>query len=189
VSANVAKGDFKAMLASAKLPEKTVDICLRGDLVAEHEAAERELEQAEKLADVLNSLDGGGNIGDLVDRIEALEAEMREHTYTFRMRALPKPQWRALLAAHPPRKGEDGEPLEQDKYVGVNQETFWDALIRACVVDPEMDEGDWQQLLGEKLNDSQYTDLTGAAWGVNRNDVDIPFSRAASRLKKTSAPE
>jgi hypothetical protein len=159
-------------------------ICLRGDLAADHEAAERDLEQAEKTGS--DSLAGSG-AGALADRIEALEAEMREHTYEFRLRALPRVQWRALCAEHPPRKAEDGSVVDTDR-IGVNADTFYDAIIRACLVDPELTDDDWEQLAGA-LTDRQYDELADAAWGLNRREVDIPFSHAASRMKRVSAGE
>jgi hypothetical protein len=97
--------NFKTMLAEAKLPESTVMICLRGDLAADHEAAERELEEAAKRGS--DSLAGTGT-GEIADRIEALEAEMREHSYEFRLRALPAAQFRAFKAEHPSRIDEEG---------------------------------------------------------------------------------
>lgn len=176
--------NFKAMLDEAKLPEATVMICLRGDLAADHERAERELEQAEQAG--ADSLAGSG-AGELADRILALEDEMREHTYEFRLRALPRAQWRALCAAHPPRKAEDGSVVDTDR-IGVNAETFYDAIIRACLVDPELDDADWNQLV-EALTDRQYDEISDAAWALNRREVDIPFSHAASRMKRASAGE
>jgi hypothetical protein len=177
--------NFKAMLAEAKLPERTVEICLRGDLVADHETAERQLEQADKQGS--DSLAGSG-AGEIADRLEALEQEMREHTYEFRLRALPKPAWRKLCGEHPPRRGEDNETVEPDRYVGINAETFYEAMIRSCLVDPELDDESWAQL-SEALTDRQFEDLSDAAWAVNRREVDIPFSRAASRMKRDSAAE
>jgi hypothetical protein len=176
--------NFKAMLAEAKLPEGTIEICLRGDLAADHEAAERELEQAEKTG--ADSLAGSG-AGDIANRILALEDEMREHTYEFRLRALPRAEWRALCAEHPPRKADDGSVVDTDR-IGVNADTFYDAIIRACLVDPELTDDDWGQLAGA-LTDRQYDELADAAWGLNRREVDIPFSRAASRMKRDSAAE
>jgi hypothetical protein len=177
--------NFKAMLAEAKLPESTVPICLRGDLAADHEAFERELEQAEKAG--AESLAGSG-AGELADRILALEDEMREHTYDFRLRALPRTEWRALCQSHPPRRGDDNEIMEPDKYVGIDTEAFYPAMIRACLVDPELTDEEFEQLL-DALTDRQFEDLSDAAWGLNRREVDIPFSRAASRMKRDSAAE
>jgi hypothetical protein len=41
---------FKAMMSEARLPERTVDLCLRGDLIAEFQALDAELEQARNAA-------------------------------------------------------------------------------------------------------------------------------------------
>lgn len=200
--------NFKAMLAEAKLPETTVMVCLRGDLAADHEAAERELEQAEKKGG--DSLAGSG-AAEIADRILALEAEMREHAYEFRLRALPRPRWRALVAAHPPRKAEDGSVVDTDR-IGVNAETFYDAIIKTSTIDPDMGvdidayftelmaaqaagtdlpvlpDGDWPELL-DALTDRQFDELADAAWGLNRREVDVPFSHAASRMKRASSGE
>jgi hypothetical protein len=172
--------NFKAMLAEAKLPERTVQICLRGDLVADHEAAERELEQAQRSA--TNSLAGNGAAA-IAERIEALEAQMREHTYDFRLRALSRHDFRSLQVAHPPR---DDDRL--DKAYGVNADTFFPALIQACTADPELDDAGWADLL-EKLTDFQFSDLFLTAWRLNTNEVDIPFSLAASRMRRATGDE
>lgn len=174
--------NFKAMLGEARLPERTVPICLRGDLAADHEQLERQLAQAEKTG--ATSLEGSG-AGDLADRILAVEADMREHTYEFRLRALPRARWRALVAEHPPRKDDDGGVVDADR-IGVNADTFYDAIVRACLVDPELTDGEWETLTGA-LTDRQCDDLAEAAWDLNRRDVDIPFSRAASRMRRTTA--
>jgi hypothetical protein len=57
--------NFKDLLGQAQLPEKTVEICLRGDLVAEFEETERALEQAEEDREKANSLDGGSTVAEL----------------------------------------------------------------------------------------------------------------------------
>jgi hypothetical protein len=176
---------FKAMLAEAKLPERTVEICLRGDLVADHEQAERDLEQAQKTA--TDSLAGSG-VGEIVQRIEALEAEMRDSTVTFTLRALSKPRYRELVQAHPPRRGDDGEIVDDDKGMGLNVETFYEDLLRRSVADPELDDEDWTALL-DTITDRQFELLGMAAFLLNRSDVDIPFSLAASRAKRTTSAE
>ncbi|KPC64591.1 hypothetical protein, partial [Streptomyces chattanoogensis] len=104
------------------------------------------------------------------------------------------------------RDPESGGLVEQDKYLGVNVTTFFDALIRASAVG--LDDDDWRVLLGDseaerarltaegredeieegKLTDRQYDRLADAAWGLNREDLDIPFSPDASRILRVSAP-
>jgi hypothetical protein len=160
VSGKATLKNFKTMLAEAKLPESTVMICLRGDLAADHEAAERELKRAEEAS--ADSLAGSG-AGELVDR------------------------WRALVAEHPPRRDGDNGIVDSDR-IGVNAETFYDAIIRACLVDPELDDDEWAQLV-DALTDRQYDDIADAAWSLNRREVDIPFSHAASRMKRASSGE
>lgn len=178
--------DLKTMLAAAHLPERTVPVCLRGDLAAEHEELERRLDEANRRP--AESLAGNG-AGELADRLEELEAEMRAATVTFRLRALPKPVWRALLAAHPPRQDDDGNPIAEDTAIGINMETFWDAMIRACLVDPMVDDETWDMMAGPdgKLTDRQLGQLADAAWAANRGDVSVPFSRAASQMRRNIA--
>lgn len=185
MSTDLPKPDFARLLADAKLPEKTVPVCLRGDLVADFEAADRELEQAQKKPST--SLAGSGT-ATLLERLEALEAEMAEHTYTFRLRAMPRHAWRELMAAHPPRKGDDGELVIEDRITGANRTTVFEPLVRASIVDPELTDAQFAELVG-KLTDRQFEDLTTAAWDLNQGSVDIPFSRAASRARRTTSDE
>jgi hypothetical protein len=177
--------NFKVMLAEAKLPERTVEICLRGDLVAEHQEAERELERAEK--NPANSLAGNG-AAEVAERIQALEAEMQESVYTFRLRGLPAPQFRAFKAEHPSRLDDKGDAKREDVIYGFNIETGFEPLTRLCVIDPELDDETWAQLMGT-LTENQFEELAAAAWYLNRGDVDIPFSSAASRLMSASGAE
>jgi hypothetical protein len=198
--------DFiKDRLRRAKLAERTVPICLSGDLVAEFEAAERALVDAQRKN--TNSLAGDGT-GDILDRMSQLQEQMRDDTEIFRLRAMPKAKFRALVAAHPPRRTDDGQDVdERDKFIGVNTETFFDALIRASVVEPVLDDEDWRVLLGDdedeqarieaegepvedgKLTDKQFDTLSDVAWYLNRGDVNIPFSPAASRMSRSSETE
>lgn len=168
----------KDKIKAAKLPEKTVQICLHNDLQAEFERLDRELAEARNRPD--ESLAGTG-AREIAEKIEALREQMRDHTVEFRMRARPRPEWKALIKAHPPRHEADGSLHEDDKYIGVNTETFYEALVRASVVEPELDEEDWAALLDEALTDRQFNDLAEAAWSLNRREVKVPFSHAASR--------
>lgn len=169
---------LKEKLAAAKLPEKTVPICLRGDLQAEFEELERQLSEAEKKAG--DSLAGSGARA-IAQKIEALREQMLEHTVEFRLRAMPRPKWKAFVAEHPPRKAEDGSVDERDKWMGINTDTFFDVLVRASIVDPQLDDDDWATL-DANLTDRQFDQLSDAAWGLNRREVDVPFSRAASKI-------
>jgi hypothetical protein len=112
---------------------------------------------------------------------------MREHTYPFRLRAMTRHAWRALVNEHQPRE-KDGEVLPEDRLAGVNRETFFEPLVRASIVDPELSDEDWPQLL-DTLTDRQFEELVSAAWDLNQGKVDIPFSRAAWQTRRSSDGE
>jgi hypothetical protein len=175
--------DYKTMRKAARLPERTVPTCFRGDLVAEFESLERELDEARKAN--ADSLDSG--TGALLERMDAVQAEMRENTYLVRLRGMGFPAWNAFTARHAARRDDDGKVLESDAGLGVNVETFWPALIRASIVDPELaTDADWEEFV-EGITDYQYGELGNAAFNLNRSGVDIPFSLAASTMKRPSA--
>lgn len=176
------KVDHKAALAGAKLPERSVELCLRGDLLAQLQDLQRDLIDAER-APSDASLADLGTPHRIAEQIQGLREEMAEHSITVRFRALPRRQWSKLVAAHPPRPDE-----RADVALGVNVETYVDALIRACMVDPVFDDDDWAAL-DEALSDAQWQALTAAAWAVNAKDVEVPFSQRASRILASSAPE
>lgn len=181
----VTKPDFAALLAGAKLPERVVDICMRADLTVEFERLDQELTKLVEKPP--QKFSGDGRVA-LRDQLEAVEAEMRANTYPFTLRALSKPKFRALIAAHPPRRDDKGAVDERDRALRLNSETFFDALARACIVDPVLDDATWAEL-NEKLTDRQIDELATAAWSLNREDVDIPFSRGVSLMNQSSEPE
>jgi hypothetical protein len=174
------KRPFSALLKEGRLPERTVDICLRGDLVAEFEAADAALTEA--LRRPADSKEGSGT-AELLRRVEAIQAEMRESTYTFRIRALTNAAYRELELAHPPR---DDDP--NDQQVRFNRATFFTALLIATTYDPVLTGEEWEELLG-KLTDRQYGELTDAAFYSNRDAVSVPFSKAALLARRNTAEE
>jgi hypothetical protein len=176
--------DFRKLLADAHLPERSHPVCLRGDLVAEWETLERQLADLRQGA-VTGMEDASA---DLAERMEALRTTMRDHTYVFRIRALPKAEYRALKAEHPPRKTDAGDIVDEDRFLDADIDGIQEPLLRACLVDPVLDDDDWADLMG-KLTDRQYSDLVGTAIMVNRGGVDIPFSPAASRHLRSSGSE
>lgn len=204
VAAAVPDVDYKDLIRGSRRPEKTVPICLRGDLVAEFEELDARLGAltTDRPSDPrLNS----GPVAEgkrIAQAMLDLQEQMRASTVTFRLRALKPSRWAELRAEHPPRQGEGGKVLDEDS-MGVNSSTFFTPLIRESVVFPVLDDADWQILLNDEeapadgededagargLSDQQIDLLGGAAWAVNRRGVDIPFSRAASRMIRGSEP-
>ena len=160
---------------------------MHADLTAEHEDLERQL--AEERTKPRDSLAAGSNAAQLSEQIAVLEEQMHAHTVTFKLQALPRPKWKKLVDAHQPRRTEDGGVEDKDRYIGVNTETFFPAMIRACTVEPHLSDEVWDLLFDEKLTDRQFDELSDAAWALNRREVDVPFSRDASRIREASATE
>lgn len=174
--------DPAELIDGLQRPERTVQICMRGDLSAAHEDLIRELAEAQQVH--TGSLAGNPRARELAEEIAALEARMRESTIEFRLQALPRRDWAAMVAAHPPRRGDDGLVLPSDAQ-GINADSFVEAIVHACVFEPKLTPEQWAKL-DAGLTEAQYAMLSDAAWAVNRKDVDVPFSRAASRIRQVS---
>lgn len=177
--------DALELIRNAKLPERSVPICLRGDLVAEHELLDSQLVAA--LRQKVTSLAGNPEAEELASRVRALEARMADETVTFTVRALPRREWAAMVAKHPPRKDDGGRVVDSDA-MGVNVDDFVSAVLRKCVAEPVLGDDDWGHLVDECLSDAQYNRLADAMWQVNRREIDVPFSRAASTILRASEP-
>jgi hypothetical protein len=178
----VSKADVQALLSQARRPERTVPLCLRGDLQAEVEDLERQLRQAE-LA-VADKLSDGAEAHTLAERIEAIREEMKDSTVVFRLRALPRKAYSDLVSAHPA----DGDD-EVDQAFGFGASTFFPALIQASAVEPELEPEQWDSLLDDTLTSRQFDELVDAVLALNRRPVDVPFSHAASRILQQSEPK
>lgn len=178
----------KDRLKAAKLPERTVDICLRGDLQAEWEDLHRqlaELDARQSAADTRLNSGAKREQEQIAARIEALEAEMRAETIVFRLRALGKKAWGALLKEHPPRKSND-----DDTMLGYDADSFFPAAIRACTYSPDdLDDETWADLLDERITEYQFGSLQNAVLALNVRQVSVPNSSAASRILRPSSPE
>jgi hypothetical protein len=180
--------DIDAIIDGAQPYQRSIALCLRGDLVAEYEALDQAREEAEKDA-LVDSLAAGGGTAAILAQMDALRAQMKASTITVVMRAMTSRDFLKLCKMHPVRRDDDDKPNPADVGLGVNTDTIWDPLIRACWVSPTIDKARMKRLLDEKLSHSQYSQLANLAWMVNRDEVDVPFSYAASRTRQHNSPE
>lgn len=170
--------DLAALLAQAKLPERTVDLCLRGDLQAEWEALQSALLEARKAE--RTSLADAEPGEEIEKQIRVLEDTMSGSVLTLRLRALNRKDFHDLTLKHPPR-----EDHRLDRMYGFNLETFNAECIRVSVVEPVLDDGEWQQLL-EVLTPGQYKLLSDTCEVLNHQPVDLPFSSSGSARAPSS---
>lgn len=173
------------VFADAKLPTRSVPLCLRGDLVSEWQDLERRFKSANQAADedTLASKNSAEAI-ELARQMEALEEQMRASTRTFRLQGLPGSKWRDLLRAHPPREGDEG-----DAQVEFNRDTFGVAALAACCAMPKMTPGQAAKLVDKTLTDGQWGTLFAHIWQMHTSAVDVPFSLAASAVRAASEPK
>jgi hypothetical protein len=166
--------DVTKLLAAARLPERTVELCLRGDLQAQREVLQQDITEAKAAAKSAGSLGGTPEVGELEAALDALEVEMRDAVLTITLRALNPAEVTLLQVEHP--------PSDEDKTKGlaVNWETYRVARIRASIVDPALTDAQWERLL-EVITLGQRTLLEDTVEVLNHSVVDVPFSSAASR--------
>lgn len=168
------------IIGQVKRPEKTVPVCLAGDLQAEFEDLERDLAIARDQP-AEGTLAGGANplATQIAQQIMELRERMREHTRVFRFRGQPRKEYSDLVAKCPPSEE------DKDKGAEVDWETFSVALVAACAVDPAMSVEEAGQI-ADVLTQAQWDSLVAAAFSVNKRDVDVPFSYAASAILQSS---
>lgn len=174
------------ILNQAKPVERSIPLCLRGDLVAQYEKLDRERANLEPGSH--DSLTVSPAMA-IARQMAALREQMQEATVTFVVRGLPRKRFQALAAEHPPRRGPDGNIHEDDAYNQVNGLTFYDPLIRLCLLEPVMTDEQLTRLLDEVLSDRQWSDLAGLCLVACRGSVDIPFSSAASAVLRSSGDD
>lgn len=87
-------------------------------------------------------------------------------------------QLQRLRDEHPPRKGD-----KLDETVGYNREDFPAAFIRACLVEPEVTDEQWDEFI-EQASSGRLHTLLQHANEVTGDDVDLPKSSAVSALTR-----
>ena len=158
------------IIGSARLPEQTVKLCLRGDLVAEHAALDAELKALGEWSPT--SLAEADPRAGIAAQVRDLEAQIAASETPFTFRALGRRKYRELVDAHP------GEPGTR-----FNADTFPRALIAACCTEPALTPTDVDRLF-DVLNEGAVEVLFMAAYTVNEGLTRVPFSATASELTK-----
>ena len=127
--------DFSSYLSEATPDSRMVPVCFDRQLLAELAEARRAIAEIEG-----NPIKGSKTLGDtdrqeLVDRVAALEEEVRAKTRLLSFQNPGKRRWRDLIAEHPPTK-------EQRATYGAllhwDPDTFIPAAISLCAHDPEI---------------------------------------------------
>lgn len=172
------------LIRDGKLRTAEFPVCLAPDLVGEYE---RLLLARDAAREADSDSLAGGKAVEIDTEIAELLEQMQASTLTLVLKALPRPAFRSLIDQHPPRKDAEGKLTHDEDRLGVNYESFFDALVRASLVSPVLDEDTLTLLIEERLTDKQWQDLNDVAWNLNRTSVSVPFLPAVSPNRRTSS--
>ncbi|GAA5033189.1 hypothetical protein [Streptomyces siamensis] len=163
-------GSFEDILARARPREKTVMVCLAGDLAGEAERLQDELSRVSEdwEPEDLTAVHPGRA---LAEQLKTVHAQVREAEEPFTFRYIGDRAYSDLMAAHPAEN--DNEAF--------NSESFPRALVAASCVQPAMTVEQVAQLF-EVINEGEIKKLFDAAWDVHNASDIVPFSLAASAL-------
>lgn len=166
---------FEEILAQAKRPTTSVSLCLRGDLTAPYRDLERQLPTASRTAP---SLGARSDAAVIAEKMQALEAEMQAASQTFVLQALTAKEWSDFFMKKPDERLKD----ETDEELGARVYAWVAELVARSVIEPVRMTVDQVGQLCDVLSGGQWDELSNAAWRLNKADVAVPFSVAASAL-------
>ena len=163
--------DVDALLDSARLPEVTVRLCLRLDLVARYEELTRQIVAGPGAVVGAEGLAGAPAEGEevAVDELADLKAQMDAATLPVTLRAHDKRSWAQLMQDCPAEAGN-----EDHAKAGYNTEKFYAVAIRQAIVDPPMTGGQIDKLFAV-LSDPQYELLCAGINRLNVHGVSVPL--------------
>jgi len=170
--------DIEEILGKAKLPESSVPLCLAGDLQGRWEELAHQLETASTKA---LSLGEPAEAKTIAAQMEELREQMTGSEVTFRLRALTAKHWRPLYSAMPT----EGDTPELKESFDERFHAWVCRLVAAVYIDPVMTPEKANQL-SEEISSGQWKELTDAAWNINTERRNVPFSSAASAWTQSS---
>ena len=168
--------DIEEVLGRVVRAERTVEVCVRGDLAEKVRQLHEELAAAMLYDLEHNEPDTAPEVR---DRIDEAKAEADTATVTFKVQGIPSSEWRRLVAEHPPAD----DDLDGWRW---NLETFPPAALAAACLDPVMNEVQADRLAGA-LSDAQWQKLWNAVLAVNLAD-DVPKFASGTAGLGTSEP-
>lgn len=183
--------DILGLIDNARRPERSVPLCLRGDLVAAFEDLERQFSATQD--DDKDSFAGSGKARQIAAQMEELREQMKAAEVIFRLRSIGSRRFAKLVAQSPPRKDNAA-----DARLGFHPEALYTAIIRECCYAIERDgkrlqlrdeetnadlgtmpDEKWVRLFGDDetagtLSHQQFDRLATAAWNLDHDDVSVP---------------
>ncbi|WP_432114014.1 hypothetical protein [Streptomyces sp. S1] len=158
------------ILKRATPRERTVKVCIRGDLAGRVQSLTEQLSTVSEEwqpSDISEEHPGRR----IAAELKAAREEARSAEVPFTVRYIGDRAYSDLIAEHPSDNANELFKLE----------TFTPALIAAACTDPVMTLGQVKELF-EVINEGEIKKLFEAAWDVHHSSDVVPFSLAASAL-------
>lgn len=171
---------FDDVLAGSSARNRSIKVCLRGDLLAEIERLTAELPHVQ-LADSTENRPAEAPA--LAKRIVELTEEAQAAKVEFVFEPLGRRAWRDLVAEHP--------PTDEQKAAGGDFDTETlpaVAMGKSCVSPKGATEAKFRKLAdGKAITDAQWNLLWATCWAANtggEDGADIPLSGRAYALAR-----
>lgn len=156
-----------SIISGARLPERTVRICTRGDLIGQLDDVEGRLEElvdddGEPIVDD-EALGDQSEVVKLTIRAFALRTEIAKHTIPLRVRAMGSSKWKVFVETW------------QDTKTGTFKDGMSDALIIAASISPVIPDQPSLDRFRDAFSHSQTNAVFQAAFVANTTSgLDIP---------------
>lgn len=164
------------IMSAARRTRRIATLCLRGDLEGDYYAA------IDRLGDLVDAdgvpldeqaLDGGAEITELRDRIQALRAEMGKFSRKIVFEGMTSDEWDVFEKE---RRNDRGEIKDVSDYNA--------RLISTCAVAPKISLAEVEQLR-RTLMPAQFAMLANMAFGAcTTGGLDVPKSPGFSHARK-----
>ncbi len=119
----------------------------------------------------------------LATEYDALVESVKENAVKVTLQAVPHRAYRQLQELHPPRKGS-----KRDERYGVNEDTFFPALVRAAMRTPVVSDEQFDEWV-DTVAPPAWTRVANTAFELTTGEVALPKSSAVSALQRMRASD
>lgn len=170
--------DIESIIDETEPAEVVVTICIKGNLRSKYDRLESKLGS---FTEAMGSLAGNPEKTAIAEAMAELVEQMHAAERPFTLRGVtPKRAWRNLLAKRPVKTPDLDDEQYLDRY-----HPWVCGIVAASAADPVMT-AEQVERLADKLSDGDWKLLANAAWSINDDSRDVPFSAAASALIRSS---
>lgn len=160
-------------LRERQLPQATVGI--RIDWSAESYELHHALEREERLLFLAES-GGDADIEEIRVRVAEIRAQVDAMYEPVVVRAIPAAEFEDLVASHPATK----EQADRDPLTTYNRDTFFPALLAACIEGPESEQ-DWSEMINSgELVMGEVNTLISTAMDLNDRSPSVSLGKGST---------